>query len=695
MVGLASWLTADDRSARYEPHFARRAIRLGFAILLALTSVAVDLAAPRPVAAAGWATARVTTSHVYGSYAVAVDQQGHLHVATGRYDANHGLYYFTNASGAWVGRRIFSDIRWVSGVDVAVDPAGKVHVVYALSRPDDFRASLGIWYSTNVSGSWTTTQLTNGFDRAPSILIAPTGTIHLSFSRFRGGIYYAAHTSGPWSFARITTIDGAPDLAVDTGGHPQLAFNDALYAYYASKATGTWVIKRLTASTGDEEGALLALAGGSHPRVLTNSVDDGLVLYSLVSGTWRRTRIAGSLCAGPPAGFAVDGLGHNHVACSQFGATALVRYASDRTGTWSNETVASRAVAADIVVSSGGQARVLYGSGAILIATRGVTSWSYQTVATGFDDEEPDLAVGPDGNITMAFVRNARWSEIWFARKHSGTWQLSRVTTGHIDGSPELAVDTNGHHHVVWLRRIAEFTYEVWYATDATGTWQTSILSHAGVAPSIAADGLGHVHVVYSEGPGYGLRYATNASGTLKTSAVFSTGYLYATIAVTAGGTPHLAYAVGSSTRHAWKSGTTWKTEPVSSTGSGGVIAVSPAGKVHIAWTGGVFAPGVFDASNETGSWKVVNVPLAGAQFPVTPDLVVDSMGRPRIVYGDTEQTIWQAIRSGGIWTTARVFQTGDAFVWTDAADPSIARSGTSAAVAFSNWGLMVAQPSP
>ena len=113
--------------------------------------------------------------------------------------------------------------------DTAVDSAGKTHIATE-------RGSGGIWYVTNVSGSWTKCQISSGNDREPSIATAG-GVVHIAFARRSGdtrGLYTASsdqetggegcgwtptrRQDGPVSHPSMEAFGSTLSIAFRTGG---------------------------------------------------------------------------------------------------------------------------------------------------------------------------------------------------------------------------------------------------------------------------------------------------------------------------------------------------------------------------------------------------------------------------------------------------------------------------------------------
>ncbi len=150
-----------------------------------------------------------------GSGAVAIGPDGRIHWVI----AGDTLAYETAMSidGTWTEKGLG---RQATDPSIAVDAAGKVHIVWRRTTSDE-----GTYYTTNASGSWVTTRLTRtSAEGAPALALDATGHVYVAVVRAYWaadpGLYLVTDRSGSWATTRIEGSFDAmdPQLAVDATG---------------------------------------------------------------------------------------------------------------------------------------------------------------------------------------------------------------------------------------------------------------------------------------------------------------------------------------------------------------------------------------------------------------------------------------------------------------------------------------------
>ena len=156
-------------------------------------------------------------------------------------------------------------------------------------------------------------------------------------------------------------------------------------------------------------------------------------------------------------------------------------------------------------------------------------------------------------------------------------------------------------------------------------------------------------------------------------------------LALDAGGTPHIAYTIGTSLKYAVKSGGAWTVTTVDSTGlyqSSCAIAVDAAGAPHVCWS----PNGAWYAEKTSGSWskEPVDPTAASSQLTLTldaaggvlnhagradtgwvkdpvdgsgwgPSIVLDAEGDPHVAYAKPTGPLKYAVRKNGMWSRVTV----------------------------------------
>ena len=159
-----------------------------------------------PVDPSAWVGPDLISERHYLMPSLAVDQDGHAHVAA---TLGHDIYYVTNSTGSWTRERISNaatDLRHIGPV-IALDRDGSLGIAFtetcracAGGVPDD------ILFSSGSSGSWSTP------------------------SRIAGG----------WA-AALELVDGVVHLAYNDGNVEDLEdLNDQSRPLYGTNAGGSW-----------------------------------------------------------------------------------------------------------------------------------------------------------------------------------------------------------------------------------------------------------------------------------------------------------------------------------------------------------------------------------------------------------------------------------------------------------------------
>ena len=284
-----------------------------------------------------FSTTRITSSSDTEP-AIAIDADGHAHVAFIRAGPSPQLWYGTDATGSWVFEQVDesgsltcpaiaigaagtvqlaafrvrndqgflypratwyarSGATWTTGEelpatasagcpDLALDATGTTHVVY--------ENGVAITHAVRTGSSWTSTSFGGPTDRAPRIVVAPSGDVIISFGRANGydvadgGFYVRTKVSGTTVttlVAKTADVNSRYGLAVDATGSVHLAYRG--YAWdlgleVASNASGTWRVTRVRDH--DNQGPQLAVTTDGHAHVVfTGDLPDGSTGFIHVS----------------------------------------------------------------------------------------------------------------------------------------------------------------------------------------------------------------------------------------------------------------------------------------------------------------------------------------------------------------------------------------------------------------------------
>jgi uncharacterized repeat protein (TIGR02543 family) len=208
-------------------------------------------------------------TNISGPLKLVADGSGNLHLAF-KFNQGSGVtsyrgvkYGFYNGN-SWSFQEIeaYSDSNGWKNFDepnVAVDSAGKVHLVY---RYDEAATHTHyVKYATNKSGTWTKSVIVTsngGIDelKYPQIAIDSNDQVHVTYIKedsqntYYGNVYYTSKNATDGSFPTATKIINSTSDAVDywsylltvnESGSVYLGYSGDNKAYVLSNSSGSWV----------------------------------------------------------------------------------------------------------------------------------------------------------------------------------------------------------------------------------------------------------------------------------------------------------------------------------------------------------------------------------------------------------------------------------------------------------------------
>jgi hypothetical protein len=306
------------------------------AFLAAVAAILLTLVMSGAAEAASWSVQqRVATDP---PSAMTVDDLGHTHIviATGT-----EMRYVTDRTGRWVSTRI-------SGQGGSVEPAiaiaaGKVYVVYAFIGDCDAERgcttdpSMGLYLTTNRTGSWTTTRIPGTRPAYWPSLRMRDGKLHVSYQD-RVGIRYLTDKSGAWVKTRVwsrtakLTSSARTSIALDDAGRPHIAFMvtrggvGAQGIRLASRVGGRWSVSNVS--------------GGKDvlDRVVISADGWPVVGYTSWIGSTRRFRLCEIIDGDVFAYRTLPGAGRGSFTLDPSGRVELVRWADGRLTWWAERS---------------------------------------------------------------------------------------------------------------------------------------------------------------------------------------------------------------------------------------------------------------------------------------------------------------------------------------------------------------------
>lgn len=211
-------------------------------------------------------------------------------------------------------------------------------------------------------------------------------------------------------------------------------------------------------------------------------------------------------------------------------------------------------VAPSLDIAAGGAVSVAWireGSGVRVTSNR-TGAWVIETVPDSNGAQWPSLALTIGGAPSVAYVvpTSTTVADLRIASRTVGGWVVRTIAMGDV-ASPSFRIDQWAKRHVVFVRRSGPGP-GLYYATDRSGTWETTRLTTATdvATPRLLLDPAGSAHVVYARSDVTAPRvlYATNASSAWQTSTVSgATGGSNPEIALDPTGRPVVAFPGGPS----------------------------------------------------------------------------------------------------------------------------------------------------
>jgi hypothetical protein len=375
----SAWVCQTVENASYGATFASMAVdATGKAHVTYLSDTAVRYA--KQTTPTSWSLVTVDTREFVGSYpSIAVDNNGYVHVSYLCVRPSYGntgqdLKYATNASGTWQTETV--ETNYLNSHSIAVDATGKVHIAY-------IRSNEGLKYATGNLGSWNKELIhsyANNEGGFCSIGIDSAGKVHIGYFFAKSSecnLEYAVGNLGSWDKERI---ESKPGTNSSVGWSSSLMIEAPedyvwiVYGYYnwdsstyaikmAEGRYGSWSTYDIYSgsldygsldATLDDDGkthvSFIDTAG--YPKRLMYITNASLPLWEPVVADDTHS-ITGETSIG------VDSSYHAHISY----AADYVRYATNSSGSWQNETVGDPGTSSsyhDLAVDSSDAIHIAY-----------------------------------------------------------------------------------------------------------------------------------------------------------------------------------------------------------------------------------------------------------------------------------------------------------------------------------------------
>lgn len=287
-------------------------------------------------ATADWQIESVDDTIAGYDTSIAVDSLGYVHISSR--DASGWLCYSTNSSGTWSTTKL--DAIAHRQTSIAVDSNDKVHISYYIAAYGDLK------YATNAFGGWSI-QIVDGLNAGEmcSIALDSNDKVHISY-RSGYDLEYATNATGSWTTEIVDNSVAIwyTSIAIDSNNKIHISYqdmeNDDLK--YATNASGTWATETVD-SVGDT---------GIHTSIAVDSLDDihisyhdnqsgsneNLMYAKKASDAWQFHVLDGGGCANSATSIAMDSYDKAHISYSGSDGETLM-YVTDASGSWNIEVV--------------------------------------------------------------------------------------------------------------------------------------------------------------------------------------------------------------------------------------------------------------------------------------------------------------------------------------------------------------------
>ncbi len=317
-----------------------------------------------------------------------------------------------------------SYLSWLD-TSLAIDNQGGVHLLYKSLKEK-------LVYVNKSGQTWTSktdwTSLPNiGYGGNNAIFPDNNGKVHISSSFSDGGnedLVYITYSSGEW---RVETVYNYLSVGLE---------NDI-----AVNSQGSVYILHWFYNAGD------------------------LLLSTNSSGAWETLTLDEGSVSWAPGSIMIDSSDAVHVV---YGTSGGLRYLTNRSGTWSGETLHTNPL--DGVSAVMDNQNKIYALDASRLSTWNGTTWSYENIfaqmlpnvtASDIFLDEDALALDSQGDLHACFLvqtQTGTYKElsIYYASNMSGQWKAVLVdqwnTDNYNDFPPALAVDKTGNIHLVYVK---------------------------------------------------------------------------------------------------------------------------------------------------------------------------------------------------------------------------------------------------
>jgi hypothetical protein len=341
---------------------------------------------------------------------------------------------------------------------------------------------------------------------------------------------------GTWTLTEIMAGDDVghyPQVALDAAGVPHVVsmnFTFGAETYdYSTRPGSIWTTEEISTAAqacGGNVGVLsdIAVDGSGLPHV-SLEVPDQAVQYAFRSGAWTVTDVSTTICpyGGPSPDQAYAFVGHNAIAIDRPSDTLWI------VGWFWNGISQRYAVAA---WRRGDPATMQIDEGTV-----GGDTYTGRYPSVAVDATGAAHVVYEGYTDTGSLIRYARWNGGAFV-----TDTVADIGNANSGRTAVVVVDSADRPHVVYFDPGEGYKHAAWNGAGWDLEVITSDDAPAGQAwMDVAVAGSDELHVVYYR-TGGSVRYTHGASGSWSATEMIAADGETPSIAVTAGGTPHVVF---------------------------------------------------------------------------------------------------------------------------------------------------------
>ncbi len=384
------------------------------------------------------------------SSTVTLDNEGQVNVfyPTNSYELIHG---YADATMNWTCENLGGGGAYP---DVVVDDDNHFHLTSVLSVSDAYL----IVYTTDVSGAWTSEQLsspnlTYNYRLNSDIALDADGNVHYVY--FDSGQYNLMRsdlTPGGWVLNRPITGGGykrnATTLALNPAGEPTIAFDTDSF-YLATRAGDQWQIADLAIDAYYYD---LAIDSAGHHHLFYNGGNDYIMNYLTdTGGSWQNTVVDYRGCEEVDMELDENEKVHAAYYCystpGEFGYYGV--YVTNKSGAW---TMDDPQVSADY--PDGLQLRIIDGAAhlyfandeGIFVSRQTGDGWTVEQLSTT-DANLEDVLIDEQQNVHL--LLSSYSNGMLHVDNTGGAWAAETIDAA-ADGDGALAFDNGGKLHAVY-----------------------------------------------------------------------------------------------------------------------------------------------------------------------------------------------------------------------------------------------------